>query len=143
MDTEQIEIVVQPIPAEDYLRLVVDVGWKRFVNPEAVETALANSTWSAVAVDREKDDFVVGAVRVVGDGAIFFYIQDLMVMKAYRKRGIGRALMEAANDYLKQETPRKSYVGLFTHPTKTAFYEKFGFNGPRPSLVGMYKTTKT
>lgn len=143
MDTGQIEIVVQPIPAEDYLRLVVDVGWKRFVNPESVEAALTNSNWSAVAVDREKDDLVVGAVRVVGDGAIFFYIQDLMVLKAYRKRGIGRALMEAANGYLKREAPKKSYVGLFTHPTKTGFYEKFGFDGPRPSLVGMYKNTKS
>jgi len=81
-------------------------------------------------------------VRIVGDRDIFFYIQDLMVLKAYRKLGIGKALMESANDHLKQKTPKKPYVGLFTHSTKTGFYEKCGFQGPRPSLVGMYKSTE-
>ena len=30
---DSIEIVEAPISADDYLRLVEDVGWKRFVNP--------------------------------------------------------------------------------------------------------------
>ena len=139
---DSIEIVKEPISVDDYLRLVEDVGWKRFVNPASVEAALKNSLWSALAIDRSKG-LVIGTVRIVGDGAIFFYIQDLMVMKAYRKQGVGKALMEYANTYLKQETPQKSYVGLFTHSTKSGFYERFGFKGPKPSLIGMYKNTKS
>ena len=136
-----IEISEQPIPAPDYLRLVADAGWTRFVDPEAAGPALKNSLWSAVARDQSTGT-IIGCIRIVGDGAIFFYIQDLIVAKAYRKRGIGRRLMEHADRYLKRTAPRKAYVGLFTHPTKAGFYEKFAFHGPRPSLIGMYKATK-
>ncbi len=136
-----ISICEEPIPAPDYLRLVADAGWTRFVHTDAVDTALKNSLWSAVARD-QSNGAIIGCIRIVGDGAIFFYIQDLIVAKAYRKRGIGRRLMEHADRYLKRTAPRKAWVGLFTHPTKAGFYEKFAFHGPRPSLVGMYKATK-
>ncbi len=133
-------ILDAPIPAPDYLRLIADAGWTRFVDPDAAGPALKNSLWSAVARDQSTGT-IIGCIRIVGDGAIFFYIQDLIVAKAYRKRGIGRRLMEHADHYLKQTAPRKAWVGLFTHPTKVGFYEKFAFRGPRPSLVGMYKAT--
>jgi len=130
------------ITKSDYLRLVADAGWNRFVNPDSVDAALKHSLWSAVAKDTATKE-IIGCVRIVGDGSIFFYIQDLIVAKKYRKKGIGRTLMELADDYLKRSAPQKSHVGLFTHPTKSGFYEKFSFHGPRPSLIGMYKNTKT
>ncbi|MEM7791168.1 MAG: GNAT family N-acetyltransferase [Verrucomicrobiota bacterium] len=137
---KDIEISEEEISPKEYWHLVEDVGWKRYVNSDAIEIALKNSLWSAVAKDKITRE-TVGYVRVVGDGAIFYYVQDLMVLKRYRKKGIGRGLMEAADRYLKQNAPAKSSVGLFTHPTKQKFYEKFAFNGPRPSLIGMYKKT--
>ena len=125
------------------MRLVHAVGWKNFVNPEAVATALQNSLFIAVALDEHKENEVVGTVRVIGDGAIFFYVQDLMVLKEYRKQGIGTALMRAAMNYLSTQTPKRSYVGLFANSNKIKFYERFGFTGPKPTLQGMYKGTRT
>jgi len=136
-----VNLIHTPISKTDYLSLVEDVGWKRYVNADVVDTALQNTLWSATAVDSETGA-VIGYVRIVGDGAIFFYEQDLMVRKSHRKQGIGRALMESANLYLKKETPKKSAAGLFTHPSKEGFYQKFNFHSPCPSLIGMYKKTK-
>lgn len=133
-----ITICEAPIPRSEYLRLVADAGWTRFVNPDAVDTALSGSLWSATARDQSTDE-IVGCIRIVGDGAIFFYIQDLIVAKSHRRQGIGRSLMEHADRFLQRTAPRKASVGLFTHPTKAGFYEKFAFHGPRPSLIGMYR----
>ena len=127
------------ISKSDYLKLVEDVGWKRYVNADSVEAALSNTLWSTSAIDPESNE-IIGYVRIVGDGAIFFYLQDLMVLKKYRKKGIGRVLMESAEKYLRSNAPKKSSIGLFTHSNKRAFYEKFSYNGPRPSLVECTKT---
>jgi hypothetical protein len=43
MSFTSIEIVEEPIAVDDYVRLVEDVGWKRFVDPASVETALRHS----------------------------------------------------------------------------------------------------
>ena len=116
-----IEIVEEPIAVDDYLRLVEDVGWKRFVAPASVETALTHSLWTAIAVDRGLD-LVVGAVRIVGDGAIFFYVQDLMVMKSYRKQGIGKALVKKGLERCRDLGVELVFV--LGHP---AYYPKFSF----------------
>lgn len=136
---DDITITAEEIAPRDYLSLVEDVGWSRFVKKSSVRTALKNSLFSVVARHGVN---VVGAGRIVGDGAIFFYLQDVMVRKAYRKRGIGTAILAALCDHLRRNAPDSSYVGLFTHPTKSGFYERFGFQGPKPGLIGMCKGTK-
>lgn len=136
---EDILISAEAIAPADYLALVEDVGWSRFVQKSSVPVALKNSLFSVVA---RHGGAVVGAGRIVGDGAIFFYIQDVMVRKAYRKQGIGTAIVTALCEHLREQAPDSSYVGLFTHPKKSGFYERFGFHGPKPALVGMYKGTK-
>lgn len=129
----------EAIRVPDYMMLVEAVGWSRFVRKESVPAALKNTLFSVVAGHEGK---VIGAGRIVGDGAIFLYIQDVMVLKEHRKKGVGRAITDALYGYLEAEVPTHSCVGLFTHSTKSGFYEKWGFGGPKASLVGMYKGTK-
>ncbi|PCJ58194.1 MAG: GNAT family N-acetyltransferase [Planctomycetota bacterium] len=137
-ENDVIKLIEKQIPKKDYIRLIEDVGWKKYINYKAVGPALKATIWSAVAKDN-KANLIVGAVRIVGDGAIFYYIQDLMVLKKYRKRGIGTALMECANNYLTKSTPEKSFTGLFTHVSNNKLYEKFGFNSSKNGLNGMHK----
>ncbi len=139
IEVSDYELSAEAIPVSDYCRLVDAVGWSRFVRKESVELALKNSLFSVVV---RHSKAVVGVGRIVGDGAIFFYIQDVMVLKEHRKRGVGSAIVEALCAYLAQEAPDRAYVGLFTHPAKNSFYERFGFRGPSPSLNGMYKSTR-
>lgn len=133
------DLSAEAIRPADYLRLVEAVGWSRFVRKESVPTALKNSLYSIVARHRKQ---VIGVGRLVGDGAIFFYIQDVMVLKEHRKQGVGTAIVAALCEHLRQTAPDHSYVALFTHSRKVGFYERFGFRGPSIALVGMYKGTK-
>jgi len=44
---------------------------------------------------------VIGMARVVGDGAMFFYIQDVVVTPAHQGRGVGTLLLERVMGYFK------------------------------------------
>jgi GNAT superfamily N-acetyltransferase len=100
----------------------------------ATAAALQNSLYSVVAVDGDR---AVGMARVVGDGAMAFYVQDVMVLPAYQRKGIGTALMEGVMDYFRRRTPRQSSIGLFTGRNLAGFYERHGFEGPDTGH-GMY-----
>ena len=110
---------------QEHLALADSVGWKS--DAESMTLALRNSLFGVVAVDtRERGkERVVGCVRVVGDGARFFYVQDVMVMPEFQHQRIGSALMESVMGWLKREAPKGAYIGLFTG--KPAFYERYGF----------------
>ena len=49
-------------------------------------------------VTARDDDRLLGFVNVLWDGLVHAWIQDLMVAGAARRRGIGRALVEASRD---------------------------------------------
>ena len=67
--------------------------------------------------------------RIVGDGHIYFYLQDLMVRPDYQHHGLGSKIMESLMQYIDEHAPVKSgaYVGLMMAPGLHDFYEKFGF----------------
>ena len=87
-----------------------------------LEQALSHSLAIYVALD---SDTVVGLVRLVGDGFSSIFVQDLIVLPIYQRKGIGRALMkEALEDY------KDVYqVQLVTEQTEKTlvFYRSMGF----------------
>jgi GNAT superfamily N-acetyltransferase len=128
--------LVERLPSvAEYETLVRAVGWAGNTNLEAVPAALRNTLFSVLAVE---GDQAVGMARVVGDGAAAFSVQDVMVLPAYQRQGIGTALMEAVMGYFRRATPRKSSIGLFTGRNLAGFYERHGFEGPDTSLYGMF-----
>jgi ribosomal protein S18 acetylase RimI-like enzyme len=54
---------------------------------------------------------VVGMGRVIGDGRIYFYIQDIAVLPEHQNKGIGKLIIETIQEYLKENAPEKSFVG--------------------------------
>ena len=50
-----------------------------------------NTLYSVCAYDGEK---IVGFARIVGDGVLFAYIQDVMVLPEYQGQHVGSCLME-------------------------------------------------
>lgn len=69
--------------------------------------------------------------RLIGDGALYFYVQEIVVHPNYQDKGIGTAiinkLLAYINDHL-QERERVS-VGLIAAQGKESFYQQFGFKG--------------
>ena len=67
------------------------VGWGQSLNFDAAEDALQNSIFAVTA--RSTTGEVIAMGRIVGDGAIYFYIQDLVVSPDVQGQGIGTAIM--------------------------------------------------
>ena len=81
MNTYEIESINPTV--EEFKYLCESVGWSDFINFDVVETSLKNSIY---CVTVKEDDQIVGMGRIVGDGAIYFYIQDIVVHPTYQKK---------------------------------------------------------
>ena len=63
---------------------------------------------------------LVGCLRILSDGYLFGTITEVLVLKEYQKRGIGRELMRRAMDL----PPTPLFFGA--QPEAEGFYEKLG-----------------
>lgn len=111
--------------AQEFSDLTESVGWGRD-DRAIVETALKNTLFSVCAYDGER---IVGFGRLIGDGAMFLYVQDVMVVPEYQSRKIGTELMnrimKAVADYKTVNPGLRAYLGA--SKGKEKFYERFGF----------------
>lgn len=121
-----ITLVENEISLEEYLTLREKVGWKKLTDKQATQ-ALANCLYKVKAVD--EDGQVVGMGRVVGDGAVVCYIQDLIVIPKVQKRGIGSMLIQKLKAYVEaiREEGSIMMLCLMCAKGREPFYEKHGF----------------
>ena len=72
--------------------------------------------------------------RIVGDGAVICYIQDLIVIPSYQKKGVGRMIIDRlvkfAKDIKFQDT--EIMLDLMCAKGREEFYKKSGFTA-RPN----------
>ena len=118
----------------EYRQLCESVGWGDVMNFDVAESTLENSI-IGFTVHLENGP-VIAMGRIVGDGAIYFYIQDVVVAPHYQKEGIGTAILSSIFEYLKENAPLKSFVGLFSTPHAVDFYKKFTLE--QRDLVGLF-----
>ena len=117
-------LVVEQLPsAAQYSQLRAAVGWG--VYKEAViEQSLPNTLYSLCAfVDGE----LVGMARIIGDGGMVYYIQDVIVLPAHQRQGIGTQMMDRVMAYIRAHASHNTIVGLMAACGKEPFYEKYGF----------------
>lgn len=114
----------RPIGPDEYEALCRSVGWETLVNFTVAGRALRGSLFQLVA---HEDGELAGMARIVGDGAIFFYVQDVVVAPPFQGRGVGAAIMERLIAWLRANAPPKAYVHLFSAEGKEEFYRRHGF----------------
>ncbi len=85
---------------------------------------------------------VIGCGRVVGDGGIYFYVQDVMVLPAYQKQGLGRRIMDAIMAYIAAHARSNSFIGLMAADGVAPFYYRYGFGERPPNRPGMFRMWK-
>lgn len=129
-----IEVLHRVATVNEYIQLCDAVGWKEYMNYDVTENSLQHSLFGVVVRD---DDKTIGMGRVVGDGYIYFYIQDIAVMPEYQGQGIGQRIMKEITSYLKEYAPSQAFIGLFASAGKEAFYQKFGMNN-HDGMTGMF-----
>ena len=118
-----IELSTVPPTAEEFLELRAACGWGA-VEPAIAERALAAGLLGVVARDGIR---LAGFGRVVGDGVLYFYLQDVIVRPEFRGQGVGRLIVEALLDEVLRQAPVGATIGLMAAEGKEGFYEKFGF----------------
>lgn len=122
-----------PTP-EEHRHLALRVGWEHGFHWPALAASLQSSLAGVVALDGNE---VVGMGRLVGDGEMYFYIQDVAVDPAYQGRGIGQKIVEALLHYVRETSQGPVFVGLFATDAALPLYERNGFS--RGDMTGMFR----
>ena len=104
--TMKIELIDNILTPEDFVRLRVTTGFADIPAPHA-RKALQNGILNVSAV---KDGKLIGMGRLVGDGAMYWYLQEIIVLPEYQGLGIGTMIVEHLVDY----AVKNSSTGKFT-----------------------------
>lgn len=127
-----------PTP-EEYRELCTAVDWQNVMNFDVAPEALKASLYSVVVHNPEGQ--IAGMARVVGDGFIYFYVQDVVIHPAFQGQGLGQVLLGRVMEWIQNHAPEKAFVGLFSAQGKEGFYCKFGFEN-HEGLTGMFTVVK-
>lgn len=120
--------IIERVPTvEEYIKLRSAVGWA-IPNKESIQKGLSNSLYTVCV---EFEGKIIGTGRVIGDGALAYYIQDVIVLPEFQNRGIGSLIMDSIMHYLKKNCTPNTVVGLMAAKDVSPFYQKYGFI-PRP-----------
>ena len=113
-----------------YLSLRKQVGWIKLDENQA-QRALNNSVKVFTVYD---DDKPIGMGRIVGDGAVICYIQDLIIIPEYQGKHIGSRLIDKLIEYVNSLIipDSRMMLCLMCAKGREEFYTKHGFI-PRPT----------
>ncbi len=111
-----------PKPVE-YSDLRVKVNWDK-AGLNILETSLENSLFHVCI---RLHGALIAMGRVIGDGAMFFYIQDVIVDPDYQNQDLGDVLMVNIESYLAEVVTQGATIGLLAAKGKESFYKRSGY----------------
>jgi GNAT superfamily N-acetyltransferase len=120
---------------DEYRDLCTAVGWAPVLNFDAAPASLAGSLLGVVAT---RDGRAIGMGRVVGDGAIYHYVQDVVVHPDLQRSGIGNAIVGRLVARIHAQAPERAFIGVFAATGTAPFYERHGFI-EHEALLGMFQ----
>lgn len=117
-----------------YLALRKKVDWIELDKQQAKD-ALDRSLKIITVFD---GDAPIGMGRIVGDGAVICYIQDLIIVPEYQGAHIGSELIRHLTDYVKKITRKdtRMMLCLMCAKGREVFYEKNGFIARPTDMLG-------
>ena len=98
--------------------------WKEHYNKNSIPDLVKGSFAFAVAIDKGNGK-AIGMARVLSDSVSDAYIQDVVVLPEYRKKGIGKKLILSLVDFCKRRGV--NWIALISEPNQEQFYKKLGF----------------
>lgn len=121
-----ITLVENSISIDEYLYLRGQVGWVTLSDRQA-QLAIDNCLYNIKAVD--ENGYLLGMGRIVGDGAVICYIQDLVVIPEAQGKGVGSMIINSLIDYVKgiKEEGTTMMLCLMCAKGREPFYEKHSF----------------
>ena len=129
--------VVTALPTEAVVELYQEGGWwKEVPSWRAAIPGMVRGSFCFM-VARADDGRILGMARAISDGFSDAYVQDVVVRKSERGRGIGRELVRRVTAFCVDKGI--SWIGLVAEPGSGAFYEAIGYRameGHQPMLYG-------
>ena len=90
--------IIEKLPSpEEFIQLRQLVRWG-IPERDVIVKALPNSLYCIGAV---ADAEIIGMARIIGDGGLAYYIQDVIIKPEYQRQGIGTALMNKIMEYIR------------------------------------------
>lgn len=135
-DAIRIKIIDRADPLE-IIALYQDAGWwKSEYDKDLVflDTLVKNSACFAGAFHKGT---MVGMGRAISDTVSDAYVQDVVVLKPFRKKGIGQQLVRRIIRHLQKTGV--DWIGLIGTPGTKDFYESIGFEPMEEHIPFVYQ----
>lgn len=129
-----IELKENVLDTNTYLSLRKKVGWLELSDNQASK-AISNCLFNVCAY---MDGEPVGMGRVVGDGAVISYIQDLVVVPSAQGNGVGSMILNRLKEYVESitEDGTRMMLCLMCAKGREEFYLKHGFTARPTDKLG-------
>lgn len=131
-------------PLEAYLNLRSESGLSPVTETQALG-AIAN-TWFGVHITYTQPvsegqtgaspPEIVGMGRVIG-GGWYFHVADVAVLPTHQRKGLGKAIMEAILNEVKEKAEPGFYINLLADAPGRKLYGSLGFKETMPEELGM------
>lgn len=131
----QYHIEEDPLTVREYQSLRQTTNWHE-VPDDDVEKAVRGDLYT---VKVYVGDHIIGMGRVVGDGGIYFYIQDVIVHPDFQNKGVGGMIMGRIENWLEEHATENSFIGLMAARGVERFYEQYGYKRRPDDRPGMSK----
>ena len=120
-----LDIRENSLDTDTYLYLRKEVGWPLLTERQA-ECALKNCMFNVCAY---LDGKPVGMGRIVGDGAVVSYVQDLVVIPTAQGMHIGSTILDRLRQYVEEitEPGSRMMLCLMCAKGRESFYQQHGF----------------
>jgi spermidine synthase len=120
-------ILSKLISESDFIELYKSAGWwldEYDTDTSFIKKIIDGSFLFAVAYNDSGK--AVGMGRVISDSVSDAYIQDVVVLHEYRKKGIGAGIINLLLAELKEKGI--DWIGLIGEPGTESFYKSLGFS---------------
>ena len=116
--------ITSELPDAQSFKALRDIaGWGE-VSLDQARLALVNSVLGVSAFSAGQ---LIGMARLIGDGVLNAYIQDVVIAPDYREQGIGKAVMKTLIADMRHTLPADCTIGLMAAKGQGSFYQSFRF----------------
>ncbi len=131
----KVKLVDNILQAEDFVRLRIEAGFVE-IPVEHARKALQNGLLNVSAIYNGE---LVGMGRLVGDGAMYWYLQEIIILPDFQRKGIGTMIVNHLVDYAKANsvTGKFTTIGGVSAKGKEPFYKKMGFDIISTGIIKM------
>ena len=121
--------------ASELIKLFNQTSWAKKRTIDEIQTLLENTQ---IFVTIRKDNILIGYGRAISDGIYRALIDDIVIDKNYREKGLGKNILSV----LLEKLQAVDEIFLNTGEHLEFFYEKFGFERAKCLTMKLKKTAQ-